>query len=374
MLVPADIRELNIRIENIKSGKVWFDDVKIIKGNTAKTVVVEESNYYPFGLQHKGYNNVVSSNGNSTAQKFGFGGKELSEELGLEWHDFGARNYDASLGRWMNIDPMADRNYSWTPFRYGYNNPIKFVDPDGLYERDGHYWTVYLAGMVAGRNDSGSIAYWAEEPDHVMSARGDVGLATNTWMYPRNQRDWHALTGGDSVDERARSRGMFGRAGNSQQRGYALHRLGDSYAHSKSNGKMYPNGVGHALQGHAPDKIANRPELYLQYVNDLIGTLGGNSNADLFAFDYVANSGGSTEQNSAVFETEIRLREGVKTFSVLGDQTGVIGNYMSARNENYGTNTSYKTVTAEADSYKLNKESGEWEKSGTETRTYVIFN
>ena len=73
-------------------------------------------------------------------------------------------------------------------------------------------------------------------------------------------------------------------------------------------------------------------------------------------------------------ETEIRLREGVKTFSVLGDQKSVIGDYLSARDENYGTNTSYKTITAEADSYKLNKDTGVWEKSGTETRTFVIFN
>ena len=75
---------------------------------------------------------MVSSNGNSTAQKFGFGGKELSEELGLEWHDFGARNYDASLGRWMNIDPLADSFYEWSPYNFVYNSPLKFVDPTGM--------------------------------------------------------------------------------------------------------------------------------------------------------------------------------------------------------------------------------------------------
>jgi len=119
------------RIDNNKKGKVWFDDVKIVKGNASQTVIVEESNYYPFGLQHKGYNNVVSSNGNSVAQKFVYNGKELNEELGLDWHDFGARNYDASLGRWMNLDPHADTYMSLSPYNSFANNPISFVDPDG---------------------------------------------------------------------------------------------------------------------------------------------------------------------------------------------------------------------------------------------------
>ena len=66
------------------------------------------------------------------AQKFGFGGKELSEELGLNWHDFSARNYDASLGRWMNIDPLADSFYEWSPYNYSYNSPIMFNDPTGM--------------------------------------------------------------------------------------------------------------------------------------------------------------------------------------------------------------------------------------------------
>jgi RHS repeat-associated protein len=50
------------------------------------------------------------------AQKFGFGGMELSEELGIEWMDFGARNYDASIGRWMNLDPLGEKMYEWSPY------------------------------------------------------------------------------------------------------------------------------------------------------------------------------------------------------------------------------------------------------------------
>jgi RHS repeat-associated protein len=325
---------------------------------------------YPFGLKHKGYNSVINPNGNSTAQKFGFGGKELSEELGLNTLDFGARNYDPAIGRWMNLDPMADRNYTRTPYRYGYNNPIKFVDPDGKYERDGHYWTVYLAGILSGSQAPGSIAYYAEEPDHIMSISGDILMATNTWLLPSWQTNIHALTGSDAVRERAISRTKYSNSKTNRSKGWSLHRLGDSYAHSKANGKMYKKGFGHAFDGHTPDKIANRPELYLEYVKDLVSTLGG-SNVDMFAFDYIANSGGTTEQNSAVLETEVRIQEGVSMFSVKGDQTKTVGSYLGARNKKH--KKQYKTTKAEVDVYKRN-EGGEWVKGGTETRTFITLN
>ncbi|CAM1367899.1 hypothetical protein TPENAI_60314 [Tenacibaculum litopenaei] len=65
------------------------------------------------------------------AQKFGFTGKEHQDELGLGWIDVAARNYDAALGRWMNLDPLAAKFATYSPYLYVYNNPIKFIDPDG---------------------------------------------------------------------------------------------------------------------------------------------------------------------------------------------------------------------------------------------------
>jgi RHS repeat-associated protein len=107
----------------------YVDYITFTKG---KLKIIEESNYYPFGLKHKGYNNVTTTHRNSVAQKYGFGEKELNQELGLEWHDFGARNYDASLGRWMNIDPLAEQGLEYSPYSFCYNNPMHFTDPDGV--------------------------------------------------------------------------------------------------------------------------------------------------------------------------------------------------------------------------------------------------
>lgn len=93
--------------------------------------IIEESNYYPFGLKQLGYNYLIAG-GNAVAQNWKYNGMEQNQELGLEWYDFGARNYDAALGRWMNIDPLGENSRRWSPYNFAYNNPIYFIDPDGM--------------------------------------------------------------------------------------------------------------------------------------------------------------------------------------------------------------------------------------------------
>lgn len=101
-------------------------------GAVTSSEIIEEKNYYPFGLSHRGYKTIMTANGNSLAQKYGYNGKELNDDLGLNWHDFSARNYDAALGRWMNIDPLAEQMRRHSPYNYAFNNPVYFIDPDGM--------------------------------------------------------------------------------------------------------------------------------------------------------------------------------------------------------------------------------------------------
>jgi len=122
--------------------------------------IIEENNYYPFGLKHKGYNDMVSSFGNSTAQRWKFGGKEFDESLEIDSYDFGARNYDPAIGRWMNIDPLAEQMRRHSPYNYAFDNPIWFIDPDGMKPFD---W----------RDKNGNLVYDAQKGQYTKYATAD---------------------------------------------------------------------------------------------------------------------------------------------------------------------------------------------------------
>ena len=101
-------------------------------GVISQSEIIEESNYYPFGLKHKGYNNVTSSNGNSVAQKRGYQDQMLDDDLGLNWNTFKYRNYDASLARFHNIDPLAEEYSYQSPYNFAENRVIDGIELEGL--------------------------------------------------------------------------------------------------------------------------------------------------------------------------------------------------------------------------------------------------
>ena len=89
-------------------------------GTIDSTELLSTHDYYPFGLQW-----------NAGGYKYTYNGKEIDRELGLNWHHYGKRMYDAVLGRFTGVDPLADDYASWSPYNYVMGNPVKLIDPDG---------------------------------------------------------------------------------------------------------------------------------------------------------------------------------------------------------------------------------------------------
>ncbi|WP_349677262.1 RHS repeat-associated core domain-containing protein [Bacteroides sp. UBA939] len=86
--------------------------------------VIQNNHFYPFGLS-------FYDSANETAQPYQYNGKELDLKKGLNLYDYGARQYDGALGRFMTMDPMAEKYYSMSPYAYCANNPINYIDLHG---------------------------------------------------------------------------------------------------------------------------------------------------------------------------------------------------------------------------------------------------
>ena len=96
-------------------------NVRVVADETGK--VDEVNDYYPFG--------GLMSNACNNVQPYKYNSKELDRKGGLNWYDYGARHYDATIGRWHAVDLLSEKYYDWSPYNYCLDNPIKLIDSDG---------------------------------------------------------------------------------------------------------------------------------------------------------------------------------------------------------------------------------------------------
>jgi RHS repeat-associated protein len=98
------------------------------RANGAAVAVIQENHYYAFGMEMEGTWAATTGVKNN----YEYNGKELNEDFGLNLSDYGARWYDAAVGRWWSVDPLAEKFGSKTSYNYGLNNPVRMIDPNGM--------------------------------------------------------------------------------------------------------------------------------------------------------------------------------------------------------------------------------------------------
>ncbi len=183
----------------------FFNFLEIVHTKKRVSPAKKCINYYLFGLKHKDYNTTI----NGRHHKYVFGGKEQQNELGPNWYDITARNYDPTLGRWMSIDPLAEQMRRHSPYNYAFDNPIFFIDRDGMAQG------VYNGGLIRSKKDlENSI-------ENGFGDKNDKKDSSNDWYRDEkgnlrydedvnNQKDVDELhPGGKYVGKTVKEKGLY---------------------------------------------------------------------------------------------------------------------------------------------------------------------
>lgn len=166
--------------------KDYLDNVRLSyqdadsNGSITTDEIVEESNYYPFGLKHRGYGSATSSLGNSVAQRWKYNGVELEESLDVNLYEMELRQFAPAIARFIALDPVT--HYSQSTYVAFDNNPVFWADPtgaDSIYNWDtGQY---VINGQVVSQQEAIEYAKNGGNADgsNVNTPKDDITVNSN---------------------------------------------------------------------------------------------------------------------------------------------------------------------------------------------------
>jgi RHS repeat-associated protein len=152
----------------------------------ADNKTVQITHYYPSGLPW-----ATTQEQNPDLQPYKYNGKEFVEDYGYDSFDYGARMRDGAVPRFETIDPLCERYYSFSPYAYCGNNPIMYIDPNGM------------------KIDSLSPKEWNKQKNNIIKNRDKLQNRINNLTARAEKRGWSAEK-------------LAGKIGNKQERTNSL--------------------------------------------------------------------------------------------------------------------------------------------------------
>jgi RHS repeat-associated protein len=167
-----------IYLSNESAQDVFFDNLVV---NLKHGPLIEQKDFYPFGMEIPGLSSQAYKY-QYNPNRYNYNGKELqsqefSDTTGLDDYDYGARMYDPQTARWLQSDPLSEKMRRFSPYNYAADNPVRFIDPDGMrlgaasVITDNVAYDVDHGIKVKSMNDG--------EPDDPNEGAGDVSKTVN---------------------------------------------------------------------------------------------------------------------------------------------------------------------------------------------------